>query len=291
MPAQNYNRYSYALNNPLKYVDPSGYYFVPAKDIINEGYYDLASQTGMNYLRGVNNNFYSTAFTNSGFAGASTETVTTVSYDKNGKPVYEYKQALVTKGKSGNVIGVQVYEKEEKGKNNDDSLENEQQSDGDGSAGGDIIYKEGAYSFSDFNLQFLLAKGKGLLGGWSRVRGSAKVYRGKDGVYYVNVSAVGFTPSGIQGGVTFSGNVEVYSGGNLVGTQSLNRLEGTSIIHSGWQNVGQGTFALPSYGSDVYLRFNVGYTYSEGAGYVSPWPAQGHTNLYIPYFVIDAWTY
>jgi len=160
-----------------------------------------------------------------------------------------------------------------------------------GEAGGGIIYKEGTYSFSDFNLQFLLAEGKGLLGGWSRVRGSAKVYRGKDGVYYVNVSAEGFTPSGTQGSVTFSGNVEVYSGGNLVGTQSLNKLKGASIIQSGWQNVGQGTFALPSYGSDVYLRFNIGYTYSEGAGYVSPWPAQGHSKLYIPYFVIDAWTY
>ena len=161
----------------------------------------------------------------------------------------------------------------------------------DKEAGGGIIYKEGTYSFSDFNLQFLLAEGKGLLGGWSRVRGSAKVYRGKDGVYYVNVSAEGFTPSGTQGSVTFSGNVEVYSGGNLVGTQSLNKLKGASIIQSGWQNVGQGTFALPSYGSDVYLRFNIGYTYSEGAGYVSPWPAQGHSKLYIPYFVIDAWTY
>jgi hypothetical protein len=161
----------------------------------------------------------------------------------------------------------------------------------DKEAGGGIIYKEGTYSFSDFNLQFLLAEGKGLLGGWSRVRGSAKVYRGKDGVYYVNVSAEGFTPSGTQGSVTFSGNVEVYSGGNLVGTQPLNKLKGASIIQSGWQNVGQGTFALPSYGSDVYLRFNIGYTYSEGAGYVSPWPAQGHSKLYIPYFVIDAWTY
>ena len=160
-----------------------------------------------------------------------------------------------------------------------------------GQAGGGIIYKEGTYSFSNFNLQFLIAGGKGLLGGWSRVRGSANVYRGKDGTYYANVSAVGFTPSSTQGSVTFSGNVEVYSGGNLVGTQTLNRFVGASIIQSGWQDVGQGTIALPNYGGDIYLRFNVGYTYSEGAGYVAPWPAQGHFNLYIPYFVIDAWTY
>ncbi|NOY95965.1 MAG: hypothetical protein GXO81_06240, partial [Chlorobi bacterium] len=160
-----------------------------------------------------------------------------------------------------------------------------------GEAGGGILYKEGSYSFSDFNLQYLAAEGIGLLGGWSRVRGRANVYRGKDGTYYANVSAVGYTPSSTQGSVTFNGNVEVYSGGNLVGTQKLNRFGGVSIIQSGWQNVGQGTIALPSYGSDVYLRFNVGYTYSEGAGYVSPWPAQGHYNLYIPHFVIDAWTY
>ncbi|RLD42855.1 MAG: hypothetical protein DRI88_11335, partial [Bacteroidetes bacterium] len=92
-------------------------------------------------MRGVNNNFYSTTFTNSGFAGASTETVTTVSYDENGKQVYEYKQVLVTKDKSGNVIGVQVYEKEEKEKNNDDSRENEQQSDGDGEVEGGELNK------------------------------------------------------------------------------------------------------------------------------------------------------
>jgi len=67
--SQNYNRYSYALNNPLKYTDPSGYYYGPAKDIINEGYYDLASQTSyaMDYLRGVNNGFHRSAFVNSGF--------------------------------------------------------------------------------------------------------------------------------------------------------------------------------------------------------------------------------
>jgi len=63
--SQNYNRYSYALNNPLKYTDPSGYYYGPAKDIINEGYYDLASQGsyGMDYWRGVD----SPMLTNSGF--------------------------------------------------------------------------------------------------------------------------------------------------------------------------------------------------------------------------------
>ena len=100
-----------------------------AKDIINEGYYDLASQTGINYLRGVNNNFYSTTFTNSGFAGTSTETVTTVSYDENGKQVYEYKQVLVYKDKSGNMIGYQEYA--EKKESNDDSGNGEQQSEED----------------------------------------------------------------------------------------------------------------------------------------------------------------
>jgi len=74
----------------------------------------------MNYLRGVNYNFYSTTFTNSGFAGTSTETVTTVSYDENGKPVYEYKQVLVTKDKSGNSIGVQEFGQDDENSQNDD---------------------------------------------------------------------------------------------------------------------------------------------------------------------------
>lgn len=33
------------------------------------------------------------------------------------------------------------------------------------------------------------AEGKGLLGGWSNVRGNANVYRGSDGKYYASVSA------------------------------------------------------------------------------------------------------
>jgi hypothetical protein len=38
--AQNYNRYSYALNNPLRYTDPSGYYHDPIEEADNKLFLD-----------------------------------------------------------------------------------------------------------------------------------------------------------------------------------------------------------------------------------------------------------
>lgn len=133
-------------------------------------------------------------------------------------------------------------------------------------------------------------EGVGLLGGWSNVRGNAKVYRGSDGKYYANVSATGYTPASRNGDVTFSGSVDVLVGNKIVSSHSLQPFSGPSIIQSGRQDVGSAVFGLPNANADVYLRFNVGYSYSEGAGYVVPWPGQGHYRIQVG-FTIDAWTY
>lgn len=110
------------------------------------------------------------------------------------------------------------------------------------------------------------AEGVGILGGWSNVRENANVYRGSDGKYYASVSATGYTPASTKGTVKFSGSVDVLAGNKVISSHSLQPYSGPSIIQSGRQDVGSSDFALPNVNNDVYLRFNVGYSYSEGAG-------------------------
>jgi len=157
-------------------------------------------------------------------------------------------------------------------------------------AGQGGYYKEGSYSYNKTHLQYLPVEGVGLFGGWSNVRGNAKVYRGSDRKYYANVSATGYTPARRNGDVTFSGSVDVFVGNKIVSSHFLQPFSGPSIIQSGRQDVGSTMFGLPNANADVYLRFNVGYSYSEGAGYVVPWPSQGHYRIQVG-FTIDAWSY
>ena len=311
--SQCYNRYSYCLNNPLKYSDPSGELtwtdVIAGAAVIGGGvltYFQIG--IGPVLVAGGIKHFVNTAnelSNNSGMTwnDASNYAGFTVSgnisigqqpqqnqlpVNSIGSELYNSSMARpnVTSNQSSSTLLGPGY-----GMSNSSFSTSNIFTYQVASNGGDVIYKEGLYSYSDFYMQFLPADGIGLLGGWSKVKGSANVYRGKDGIYYANVSAVGFAPSSTRGSVMFSGNVEVYSGGNLVCTQTLNKLGGESYTTMGWQNVGQGIIALPKYGSDIYLRFNVGYTYNEGVGYAVPWPAQGHSKLNIPYSVIDAWTY
>lgn len=51
--SQNFNRYAYCLNNPLKYTDPSGEDFIVAAIIIG-GAIGVASTVGVCYTSGVN---------------------------------------------------------------------------------------------------------------------------------------------------------------------------------------------------------------------------------------------
>ncbi len=157
--------------------------------------------------------------------------------------------------------------------------------------GGYIYYKEGKYPFSDFYWQYLMAEGKGLLGGWSKVKGQANVYKGKNGKTYANVSAVGFSPSGINGSVEFGGDVEVFSGGKAISKSNFKKYTGDTIGDPMWSSVGETIVELPKNGSNVYLRINIGYIYSEGVGSAVPMPAQGHTKLEIPNTEVDAITH
>jgi len=51
--SQNYNRYSYVLNNPLSYNDPSGYFFASLFDFVKDSWRQIASIAVM-FVPGVN---------------------------------------------------------------------------------------------------------------------------------------------------------------------------------------------------------------------------------------------
>ena len=132
-------------------------------------------------------------------------------------------------------------------------------------------------------------EGVGINGGL-HVKGNANVYY-KGGQYYANVSASAFTPASRTGSVSYAGTVDVLAGNKVVGTYPLTPYTGSSFSQAGWTHVGQNVFALPGYSSgDVYLRFNIGYSYTEGAGYAVPIPGQGHYRMQVG-FTIDALTY
>ena len=278
---QGYNRYVYVLNNPLKYTDPTGY-FVPGGT--EDNWAGWSSFSFDLEIIGYTNTVYSFGNSSNGLGSSmNTELNSSMSFLLPQQFVYEgLNPPAFMPTMQASTLAVPNMPAQILSPSNVSLAQ----------GGGSTFYKEGSYSYSDWHIQYLPAEGIGALGGWSKTRGSAQVYQGKGGNYYARVSASGYTPASMRGTTVFSGDVQVYSGGQLISTHplSVNR-SGPSIIQSGLQSAGSATIPLPSYGSDVYLRFNVGYSYSEGAGWVTPIPAQGHHNLYIPHFTIDGWTY
>jgi RHS repeat-associated protein len=158
--------------------------------------------------------------------------------------------------------------------------------------GGHVYYGLGLHSYSKLHFMMLQAEGVGIRGSLN-VLGSANVFS-KGGKYYANVTASAFTNAETNGNVSYNGNVEVLDGENVIGHYSLTPPHEallSSVTQIGWTNVGQSTITLPSYSSgNVYLRFNIGYSYSEGAGFVPPVPAQGHYRMQVG-IAIDAISY
>jgi len=275
-----YNRYSYCLNNPLKYSDPSGFIVQnedpPEMQVLNPGWFKYAEPTNLNYYNPFD-------FLESGGGGGS------------GGSTYEKP------GEGDNGIGLAgVYYDHVSGTYRSTAPGNPELSRAgvteyfhylmQAANGGDKVYYDlGLHSYYKRYLKYLAVEGIAF-GGSLQVKGAANVYM-KNGKYYAAVSASAFTPAGNIGDVTYSGSVDVMTGNKVVYSYSLTPYSGPSISQSGWTNVGQNVFALPGYSTgDVYLRFNVGYSYTEGAGHVSPFPAQGHYRMRIG-FTIDAWSY
>ncbi len=315
---QNFNKYSYVLNNPLKYTDPSGeitWWDVGAGAMIAGGI--VLTALGQPQFGG---SLIGSGFTHFAYAHSEMKKNPGMSWneasDKVGltytqvfnfggpKPEPTPNDDFLAEKSYDDIVNNNINSSGEKltvnslrprsgyGMSLHESIDyySYQSEQIDGGLGGGVYYPIDSYSYDKIHIQYLPAEGIGLLGGWSRVRGNAKVYLDSDGKYYADVSATGYTPASIKGAVNFSGSVDVLSGNKVISSHPLHAFLGPSVIQSGRYNVGNAVFALPNVYDDVYLRFNIGYSYSEGVGAVVPMPRQGHYKIQIG-FLIDAWTH
>ena len=104
--SQSYNRYAYAFNNPLKYVDLSGYSNKPPVDFAGRGgNFGFTGSPFTVLSRGEINYWGISQLNVSGFTRALRETESYVSgVDDDGKPIYSYRQVLVLQDRYGNNI-------------------------------------------------------------------------------------------------------------------------------------------------------------------------------------------
>ena len=152
------------------------------------------------------------------------------------------------------------------------------------------VYYSDNLNFKVGKLQILMTEGGGITGS-SKISGNVNIYFGSDDKYYANVSAIAHTTASNTGSVNFYGSVDLLSGKNIINSYNLKKISGPSIGLSDWDDVGQAVFTLPNTGtSDMFLKFNIGYTYTEGTGYVFPIPAQVHHTIRIG-SIVDTLTY
>ena len=128
--SQSYNRYSYASNNPLKYVDPSGYTYGPpiAFKLGRGAFAPLGAKFTMGPRGRVDFNF--NTFSNSGFASARTETILNTTVNEDGTIEHSTTTAVVYRDKEGNAIGYQEYADPDEKKESSEQ-ENDNESDND----------------------------------------------------------------------------------------------------------------------------------------------------------------
>ncbi len=272
---QNFNRYSYCLNNPLKYKDQNGEWVITALTMLANMWVSTSAANNWQF-NPVKWDWKSvqtwSSLVQSGISGykmgSSLEykvdkIIHKSYYDNRSKEIIDdFNSRFELHGSNtlsdGYLASLDGY------------LPNEQEY-----VGNKVYYELGAYTYYKKYPMYLPAEDVGF-GGSLLVKGGANIYiRGAK--YYANVSASAYTTACNKGDVSYLGSVDVISGNKIVSTYPLIPFSGSSISERGWSNVGQNVFALPNFSiDDLYLRFNVGYNYSEGYGSISPFPGQGH---------------
>lgn len=292
-----FNRYSYCMNNPLIYADPSGDLGIFAQILLGAGLNYIMTWLnnvlgyGMTPAQAFRNSpivfMYSGSFS---FGGSQKNDISAFyTYSSSSGDYYDSyftSDYLMEDEFFGN--WGDMYKESSGGMSYDPSglLASEQENDRS-----NVLYSIGRESYYKKYFKYMLGEGVAF-GATLMVRGVVNISQ-VNGVYYANVSASAFTPASQKGTVLYNGLVEVMDGHNVVSTHKLISYLGPYFDHKGfgWVNVGQVRITLPSHGLDaIYLRYNVSYTYSEGVGSLAPWPANSYYKLLIG-LVIDAFSY
>jgi hypothetical protein len=261
--ALNYNRYSYVLNNPLKYTDPSGYLF----------YYKGAWIS--NYKDWVSNPFGSSG-------GGRFESPATGGGSRRGDPRLDaYSDFVKSLGSSidwrefyaqfgykakeiwkigPNKIGVHYID----GKMEQLDFTSVASNSGDGRTylDGDVIHSlnyNGLEQFEKGAVKYDLQDGVGI-----RTSALVQGYFSVDKYGRTRVSASVYSPEK-NISINYVANVRLRNGDNLIGEYFL-QPTGDYIRSSMYNYLGSANFTIPEVPGNVYMDIYIGYWVNDGAG-------------------------
>jgi RHS repeat-associated protein len=129
-------------------------------------------------------------------------------------------------------------------------------------------YQEGVIPFSFKQPDYILEQGIGIHGSF-RVQGQINIVRGKNGIFSATVIATGTTTATEFGHVSFYGTAALLSEGKMVQRGALVKVY--PAIHSPNNlQVGNRTFELPNYSTNVGINLRVSYLLGVDGGTLQP---------------------
>ena len=281
---QSYNRYSYVMNNPLSYVDPSGEEPVTAAILIGMAIGAYAGGTIANNgqlnpvdwdwksgktwagigiggaLGAIGGHYAGTAIAGKASIGikvkAGINGVGSVGTVWNGTGGFSNLHWSTEAGGGGSVDFGNAVASSDPDFN---GANNSKQSGGN-------IYKQEQGSFSFNQISYLADEGIGLAGSF-KVDGGYSIRKNYEDNWMIYVGANGYIPAGDIGDTQFYGYANLVINGQAGKRQKLVN-DGSSIYQSGRHPIGNTSFYLPQSGK-VQLEMNVTYRYISSDGFIA----------------------
>jgi RHS repeat-associated protein len=279
---QNYNRYSYCLNNPLKYVDPSGYSYGAVRpenyfEWMN-GYYKYSG--GGFFWRGSyrqynveTNSFYSSTdrssiqastgyrynFVNGKYYDSFNHTVSWFEVDLN-------EVRFNTQPISNPFVRINsIVRPNNRLPKRPIVISNFNWNIGYGKSFNlsydELVnqYFKRSFAYSFFEKEWAPIEGAGINASFT-IKGNINIgFDSWNQAWTMTVSAVGITPISALGEIQFSGSASVEVDGNITSTKNFQLDNSLGFYERGTYPMGYVTFSLPSNGS-IGLTINAGYT-------------------------------